>query len=280
VVGESRLAPWTRASEPSPDGLQVERVSIPTATGLDVDGWALAGRPGAGSVVLVHAYRSSRLAMRGRARFLHEAGYSVLLIDLPGHGSSPGGPVTFGARESLAVRSAVASAKRRSRGGAVAALGVSMGGAALVLAEPPLPLAAVILESVYPTLDEAVENRLALRIGAPARWLTPLLLSVIGWRSGVAVSGLRPIDHIAGIGAPVFLISGDEDAHTEIEETERLFAAASPPKELWIVAGADHVDLHRFAPREYEARVLAFLAAAFASAGGDQNSSGSTSSSR
>jgi fermentation-respiration switch protein FrsA (DUF1100 family) len=31
------------------------------------------------------------------------------------------------------------------------------------------------------------------------------------------------------------------------------------PKELWIVEGAQHVDLHAFGPAAYEARVGAFL---------------------
>ncbi len=66
---------------------------------------------------------------------------------------------------------------------------------------------------------------------------------------------LRPIDHIASIGAPLLLIHGDRDRHTNLDEAQRIFAAAVVPKQLWIVSGAGHVNLHRFANQEYERRV-------------------------
>lgn len=52
---------------------------------------------------------------------------------------------------------------------------------------------------------------------------------------------------------------GASTAPATIDETRRLFAAARAPKTLWIVAGAAHVDLHHFAPAEYERRVGGFL---------------------
>jgi fermentation-respiration switch protein FrsA (DUF1100 family) len=73
------------------------------------------------------------------------------------------------------------------------------------------------------------------------------------------VSDLRPADHIDALGAPLLLLAGSEDQHTTREDNQRLFAAARPPKELWNVEGAAHVDLHAFTRRAYEKRVGAFL---------------------
>jgi fermentation-respiration switch protein FrsA (DUF1100 family) len=81
----------------------------------------------------------------------------------------------------------------------------------------------------------------------------------LGPRLGVARSALRPIDRMAGLGCPVLLISGVEDAHTTAADTRALFDAAQDPKELWLVDGAGHVDLHAAAPAAYAARVGAFL---------------------
>jgi fermentation-respiration switch protein FrsA (DUF1100 family) len=39
-----------------------------------------------------------------------------------------------------------------------------------------------------------------------------------------------------------------------------LFAAAAEPKQLWLVNGAAHVDMHAFAKGEYERRILDFMA--------------------
>jgi len=55
------------------------------------------------------------------------------------------------------------------------------------------------------------------------------------------------------------VIAGTEDRHTTIVQSRRLFARAQAPKEMWEVPGAGHVDYHRAAPAEYEARVGGFL---------------------
>ena len=52
---------------------------------------------------------------------------------------------------------------------------------------------------------------------------------------------------------------GTDDRRTTEAETEHLFKAAGPPKELWLVKGAAHVDLYRFNPKAYQARISPFL---------------------
>jgi len=47
--------------------------------------------------------------------------------------------------------------------------------------------------------------------------------------------------------------------HTTVEEFKHLYETAVEPKELWIIQGAKHVDLHSAAPVEYELRVLEFF---------------------
>jgi len=117
-----------------------------------------------------------------------------------------------------------------------------------------------VLESVYPTIEEAVANRLKLRLGSFGSALTPLLVWQLPLRLGVAPEQLRPIAGVARLAAPVLVISGANDQHTTRGETLRLFEAVLEPKALWIVEGAAHVDLHRFDPQAYESRVGAFLA--------------------
>jgi fermentation-respiration switch protein FrsA (DUF1100 family) len=79
-------------------------------------------------------------------------------------------------------------------------------------------------------------------------------------RMEIPADRLRPIDRIAKIGAPVLIVNGTEDRHVTIEEARAVLAAAVPPKELWAVEGAGHVDLYAFAKAEYEHRVGDFLA--------------------
>lgn len=71
---------------------------------------------------------------------------------------------------------------------------------------------------------------------------------------------LRPIDAMSHLACPVFVIGGGSDLHTTADETRRLFAAACEPKQLWLVEGAAHVELHAAAKTEYEQQVARFFA--------------------
>ena len=85
---------------------------------------------------------------------------------------------------------------------------------------------------MYPTIDEAVADRLALRFGVVGASLAAPLLWQLPLRIGISTDDLRPIDHIARFGAPVLFASGAEDRHTTWSETQRLFNAAVEPKAI------------------------------------------------
>jgi alpha-beta hydrolase superfamily lysophospholipase len=260
-VGEAATRPQLHPAGPLPAGLPVEAVALKTADGAPVGGWLVRGLEGQGAVLLLHGVRSDRSQMVARARFLHRLGFTALLIDLPGHGESPAEHITFGANESQGVTAALAWLATRFPGDRVGVIGVSMGAAALVLARPDPPPAAMVLESMYATIREAVSDRLAERVGPAGRMLAPVLLGQMPLRLGISADDLRPIAALAELRAPLLLASGSLDTRTTPAETRRLFAAAAAePKELWIVDGAKHVDLHAFDRAPYEARVGEFLA--------------------
>ena len=223
-------------------------------------GWLVPGRRGAGVVLLLHGIGGSRLDMVERARFLHAAGYGVLLFDSRAHGESGGERITFGYLESLDARAMLDFLRRQVPGERVGVIGISLGGAAMLVGPQPLDVSALVLEAVYPTLTEAIDDRLAIRFGPLGPPLAPLLTVQLRPRLGFTADELRPIDGIDRVEAPVLVIAGTADRHTTRAESQRLFARARPPKELWEVPGAGHVDFHQAARAEYEARVGRFLA--------------------
>jgi uncharacterized protein len=259
-AGEVLSRPAVRLiGEPPPD-FPARGVRLSTASGTSVAGWFARGQPGQGAVLLLHGVRADRTQMLRRARFLNQAGYAALLVDLPAHGESAGDRITFGAREAAGVKTALEYLRRELPGERVGIIGVSLGAASTVLAHPNPAPDAVILESMYPTIEEAVADRLVMRLGPLGAGLVPPLLWQMPLRTGVRAQDLRPIQHLPSLGAPVLVASGSEDKHTTWAETQRLFDSASEPKELWRVEGAAHVDLHAFQPVEYERKILRFLA--------------------
>jgi alpha-beta hydrolase superfamily lysophospholipase len=175
LVGSRLTAPVLRGIGPPPADLRAESVEFGSASGARLRGWYARGEPRAGVIVLMHGVRASRLAMIDRARFLHRAGHAVLLFDFQAHGESVGRRITFGYLESRDAQAAIAFARARATGENVGIIGVSQGGAAALIASPPLEIDAAVIEQVYSEIDEAIGNRLALHLGGWARVLSPLL---------------------------------------------------------------------------------------------------------
>jgi uncharacterized protein len=259
-VGDQLIAPARSRMNAPPAALALAPVSFASRSGATIAGWYGAGRESCPTVVLMHPLRGNRQAMLGRAAFLAPAGYGVLLFDFQAHGESNGERITFGALERHDAAAAIAFAKSHRPNARVGVIGISLGGAATLLADPPLPIDALVIESVYPTVAEAGFNRVALRLGPLAHLLTPLLLIQFDWRLGFPPDTLRPIDRIGAITAPLYVIAGSDDRHTTLAESRRLFDRATAPKEFWAVSGAAHVDLHAHARDDYERRVGAFFA--------------------
>jgi uncharacterized protein len=253
------IAPTQGSVGAPPADLPAQAVLFPDASGRPVHGWFVAGVQGQGAVLLLHGVRADRRAMVNRARFLHAAGYAVLLIDFQAAGESPGDAVTFGYREAGDVKASLHYLHRRLPGEKVGIIGTSMGGAATILAEPEVEADAVVLEQVYPTIRQATEDRLAIHLGSFGPSLAPLLLSTLHLHLGIYPEQLRPIDHIGQLAMPKLLIVGDRDRDTTIAESHAMFETASMPKELWVVHGARHVDLYGYVGAPYKMRVLDFF---------------------
>lgn len=253
------IAPIPHPSGQPPADLDAQSVAFASESGSTIRGWFCRGTAGQGAILLLHGVRANRLDMVSRAEFLHKLRYSVLLIDFQAEGESPGAKITFGYLESRDVVAALGFLRRELPEEKVGVIGVSLGAAAFVLAEKRPAVDAVILESMYPTIDQATRDRLRLHLGWIGPALAPLLMVQLQPRLGVEPAQLRPIDRIPTLRAPVFLLSGTLDRHTTIEETQALFHQALEPKRFWAVEGAGHVDLHEFAGVEYERKVSAFL---------------------
>jgi uncharacterized protein len=257
AVGSALMAPSPSLVGDLPEDLTGESVLIPSESGSLLHAWFVPGRHNA--VVLLHGLHASRRDQLDRARLVHGAGYSVLLFDFQAHGESSGSNVTFGYLESRDARAAVDDVRHRLPGQKVAVIAQSMGGAAAILAQPALSIDALVVEAVYPDLDNAVADRLMMRLGSWAWVLGPVLTLQVQPRLGFPASALRPIDHVADLTMPKLFMAGSADEHTRIDESRALFEAAGGPKAFWTVDGAAHVDFYHYAPVEYSQRVLGFL---------------------
>jgi alpha-beta hydrolase superfamily lysophospholipase len=258
-LGEQYHAPRQYAIGPPPADLNAQTVTFANTSGTLLKGWLL---PAAGSagVVLLHGRGGDRRSMLSRARFLQQAGFWALVFDFQANGESPGKHYTGGYLESEDARAAVRYLRSKAQVGHIGIVGFSLGGAAALLGpHGPLTVDAMVLEAVYPSIEEAVANRLRLYFGSLAGWLSPLFTWQLRPRLGISPKELSPIERITEIQCPVLIIAGEHDRRATAEESLRLFRAAPAPKRLWIVPNAKHENFYLRAPSEYQLRVLEFF---------------------
>ncbi len=239
--------------------MRIENVKFSSKSGSVLHGWFVQGEPDMAGILLMHGVRSNRLQMFNRAEILNKVGYSILVFDFQGHGASKGEKITFGFLESLDAEAGFDYLKERVHGNRVGVIGVSLGGAAALLGETKQKADAMILESVYPTIEQAIKNRLEIKLGAMGDYLLPVLTMQLKLQLGIKPEQLQPINQIAQATGALFIIGGSKDERTPPSETIELYNKAKQPKELWIVKGAKHINLDKYTPELYFKKVLSFL---------------------
>lgn len=260
AVGEALVRP-TPAAVPA---------AVPPAVDLrlaSVDGMPLAAtfRPGrtatSPAVLLLHGNGASRAAMAATAELLSGRGYATLAIDFRGHGQSASAPHSFGLFESRDAEAGFRWLKAREHGARVAAVGLSLGGAAALLGEHgPLPADALVVEAVYPDIRHAIRNRIAAFTGAaPAAVIEPLLSLQARPRLGVWPSRLSPLEAARRHSGPVLVVGGDADRYTPPDETRALYGAFPGPKHLAFMRGKAHAGVGDISDPGYRAALIAFL---------------------
>lgn len=192
-------------------------------------GWFVPGRTDV-TVLWFHG-NASNLSHPGRVEFiklLHDRlGVSFFIFDYRGYGQSSGKPSELG----LYQDGQDALAYLRSRDDVdpdrIVYYGRSLGGAVasrLATRQTPYRL---ILESTFTSTQDMA------RVQFPFLPLGPLLYTRYSNR-----------DHLASVHAPVLIIHGNRDRTVPPRHAEVLFAAANEPRNLYIVRGADHNDVH------------------------------------
>ncbi|MEO5823483.1 MAG: alpha/beta fold hydrolase [Vicinamibacteraceae bacterium] len=249
----------------SEHGGTLEPVRIAAADGIALEGWLFTRGPAArGTVLVAHGSGGSREHATAYAAFLLDAGFDVLTPDARGHGRS-GGLASYGVREADDVLRWAAWIRRRSPDRCVYAIGSSMGGAHVLLAEAARPtFCAIVSDAAFATFLDAGLDRVSrqLGLGDAGRWLgRPAAYAGLGYvrvRYGVNLLDADPATAIGHITAPLLLIHGADDQQTPVYHA-RAMARAQPAAILWVVPGAGHTASWRAEPREYPRRIVAFF---------------------
>jgi fermentation-respiration switch protein FrsA (DUF1100 family) len=189
--------------------------------------------------------------------FLVRDGFGALQIDSRAH-SQPRAAVTLGGNEVLDVEAALAFLAGRPEVEHIGAIGFSMGGVGAIRAAARYPeIEAVLAEGGFYNLGGDFVERDSPK--SPFRSLFLYTIALAFWaNSGVNPWEISPIDDLPAISPrPLLLIYGEGEAASGRAQAQ--YAAAQPPKELWLVPGGAHGRNHLVVPQQYQQRVLEFF---------------------
>jgi pimeloyl-ACP methyl ester carboxylesterase len=208
-----------------------------------------AGRPPAGTILLLHgAYGRSEYKLNV-AKALAEEGYRSVLVDLRGHGRSTGERITYGVQESSDLVQVVdALERRRLLAGRLGVYGFSYGAAtAIELAGRDPRVDAVVAVASYSSLRDVARHLVRTRVPgaglfASERWVERTM-DEVGRHGGFDPRAATPIDAIRRTSAMVLLIHGDADRFIPPSHSAQLHRAAPDHSRVSIIEGASHNDL-------------------------------------
>jgi uncharacterized protein len=247
-------------------GATKEDFEIKATDGAALKGWKVKPKnPNGDWVLLYHGISDNRTGNLGHAEFLLTSRYSVVMMDSRAHGQSSGDMATYGWKEREDTRAIVDALYAGESVRHLYALGVSMGAAiALQSAAVELRMEAVVAEDPFANLREVTYDYAGLGVSPllgrtlfrPASMAAMHEVKKIG---GFDPDDVSPEKAVASRAFPVLLICGTADHRIPCRHAEAIYKAATGPKELWIVQGAEHASALGQAPQEYEKRVIQFF---------------------
>jgi uncharacterized protein len=181
-----------------------------------------------------------------RVSAFRQLGFSVLVFDYRGYGLSQGNFPTESQvyQDSQAAWNYLRSV-RQIPPEQIVIYGESLGGAiALDLAVKHPETGGLIMQSSFTSMAEAIGHRKPLQ-------LFPIQL--------LLTEQFDSLSRVRSLRVPVLFLHGSEDSVVPAEMSQRLYAAAPEPKQLFLIAEADHVKIYQPGERSYLRAIQRFV---------------------
>jgi uncharacterized protein len=256
-------SPSRRPPEATPAsfGLGYRDVEFPSTDGVRLSAWWVPVEDSSMAAVFVPGWGGYKFDehLLQTLPVYHDAGYSVLLLDLRAQGESDGTRRTLGYREVRDVRGALTWLQEQGFGPDQIVLhGWSMGGATALRAAPETGVAAVVEEAAYADLPLLLMGEIPdfVRFGRPLRPAILLAGRLFPDFDPWDVVPKKEATKLSKEGVPLFIIHSTEDDIVPYEQA-KILAAAYPEASVWMLEGYGHVEAYQHP--EYAGRLRAFL---------------------
>jgi len=271
AVAANQLTLPKRVFDPSLNpgryNLEYEEVRYPARIDrLQIAAWYIPSEENQRAIILVHGRDDSRThgfvdQFVSFANALHESGFSVLMIDLRGHGESDDARYTFGIKERRDVLGGVDWLEARGYlPGSIGVLGYSLGAASVIgAAAEEEDIGAIWVDSAFADVNPVIEGAWEIDSGLPqvllypTKWMVRLLY-------GYDITASRPVDEIGKIAPrPIFLAHCKEDKLIPISHMHQLLAVAQNTQ-TWVIQNCDQKTLGKeVVPKKYNNHAIGYV---------------------
>ena len=233
-------------NNPGKHGVEYRNVRFPARSSrVQVAAWYAQNPNPKAALVLVHGKDSSRShEQRSRnAEFvaaLFHRGFTVLALDLRGHGESTPSHFSFGIEEQKDVLGGYDFLVQKGyKPTQIGLHGVSMGAASVIFAASNEPnVKAIVADAGYADFGRLLSKEWPRRTGLPrltipsVRWASWVLYTYDPWT-------IRPIEALANVHASALFIHGENDKLIPTSDSIEMHAKL-PGSKLWIQPKAAH----------------------------------------
>lgn len=229
------------AVTPQSYGLQFEAVTIATEDGEKLAAWWVPAAASRGTVLIFHGNAGNMSHRLDYLEMFHKLGYSTLIIDYRGYGTSTGTPSEEGTYRDAQGAWRWLAEERGIKPGDIVLLGESLGGAVAAWLAARVTPRAVVLASTFTSVPD---------LGAQVYPFLPVrLVSRFSYDNMAAVKAIK---------APLLIAHSRQDDIIPYSHGRALFDAGNDPKQFLEMSGG-HNDAFLFVRKEWVDQVAVFL---------------------
>ena len=232
------------------DGLRLHGLSVRQKKHTDL--WAIG----------VHGYTGDAEEMGFRAGEFYRKGYNVLFPDNRGHGKSQGNYVGMGWHDRLDILKWIDFLTEEEPGCRIILYGVSMGGAAVMMAdgeELPDNVKIIVEDCGYSSVKEEMAHEARYLFRMPYFPLVSAASLICRLRAGYTFGEASSVKQLKRCERPILFIHGGSDTFVPFAMLDQVYAAAPQPKEKLQIEGAGHAESCFVDPKRYWGAVFGFI---------------------
>lgn len=248
-------------SDPGEVGLDFDSFSIVTNDELTLKGYFIPKAQAKGTIIMLHGIRAYKEHFIQIASRVHQEGFNLVLLDNRAHGQSDGEYCTFGVKEKEDVSVLIDYLIAREVKGSIGLWGQSLGGAiALQSMAHDHRVSFGIIESTFTQFSIIADDYFVRFAPFVPKWYRSYVINKGAKLAGFDPQDAQPIVSATQITQPVFMAHGSIDNRIDVKYASELFEAIpATTKELYIIEGANHVNVWQTGGEQYFTRVFDFL---------------------